>query len=155
MNVRLADENELSIINELRMQLFDFHALEKPNVFKPGCSQTLQDSIYDIWKDPEQDIVVAEQNGAVCGYAVLHHYTLPETPVMLERDFLNIDEFCVDEAFRGQGVSKAMIAFIREYAAKKGFQRVELCVWEFNRNALALYETVGFHTYKRSMEMIL
>ena len=35
------------------------------------------------------------------------------------------------------------------------FQRVELCVWEFNRKASAVYEAAGFHTYKRSMEMIL
>ena len=136
MNVRLADERELNRINELRKQLL------------------LHDSVCDIWKDPEQDIAVAELDGEVLGYAILHHIIFAETPAMLERDFLNVDEICVDEAFRGQGIAKDMLGFIREYAVKKGFRRVELCVWEFNRNALAVYEAAGFHPYKHSMEII-
>ncbi|MBQ3423908.1 MAG: hypothetical protein IJH38_01760 [Clostridia bacterium] len=48
-----------------------------------------------------------------------------------------------------------MIGFIREYAAGKGFHRVGLCVWEFNRRALAVYDAAGFRTYKRNMELRL
>jgi ribosomal protein S18 acetylase RimI-like enzyme len=72
---------------------------------------------------------------------------------MLKQDFLNVDEICVDEAFRGQGIARAMIDFIREYAVKKGFHRIALNVWEFNQKAIEVYEAKGFHTYKRSMEM--
>ena len=46
-----------------------------------------------------------------------------------------------------------MIAFIREYAKNKGFDRIELNMWEFNRNALAFYEASGFTTYRRYMEV--
>lgn len=153
--VKLADESELNNINELRKQLFDFHAREKTQIFKPGCAQELQDSIYDTWKDPQQDIIVAVQDETICGYAVLHHIMASETPVMLERDFLNVDEICVDEAFRGRGAAKAMIGFIRQYAEKKGFHSIELNVYEFNQRALAIYEAAGFHTYKRSMELMI
>jgi GNAT superfamily N-acetyltransferase len=40
-------------------------------------------------------------------------------------------------------------------AKEKGFDRIELNMWEFNRDALAFYESVGFETYRRYMEIML
>lgn len=155
MNVRLANENELNRINELRRQVNNLHVAGKSEVFKPGFNRELQDYIFEIWKDPEKEIAVAEQDGVICGFAVLHHINKPENPFMYERDFLDIDEFGVDEAFRRQGVAAAMIAFIRAFAAEKGFHRIELNMWEFNQSALAFYEAAGFTTYRRYMEMFI
>ena len=155
MEVRLARKEELDRINELRKQVNDLHVAGKPDVFKPGFSRELQDFIYAIWDDPEQDIAVAELDGQIAGFAVLHHICRPENPFMYVRDFLDIDEFCVDAACRRQGVASAMIAFIKDYARKKGFRRLELNMWEFNQDALAFYEAAGFRTFRRYMEMML
>ena len=48
-----------------------------------------------------------------------------------------------------------MITFIRDYAKEKGFKRLELNMWEFNRGALAFYEVADFKTYRRYMEIHL
>ena len=155
MNVRLATEADLGRVNELRRMVNNVHVAGRPDIFKAGFSRELQDRIYEIWNDPEQDIAVAEKDGVICGLAILHHVTRPENPFMLERDYLDIDEFGVDEAYRRQGVAAALIAFVREYAAQKGIRRIELNMWEFNESALAFYEAAGFTTYRRYMEMFL
>ena len=74
---------------------------------------------------------------------------------MYERDFLDVDEFGVDEACRRRGVASAMMRFIRDYAKEKGFHRLELNMWEFNDGALAFYEASGFKTFRRYMEIHL
>ena len=153
MTVRFARENELERVNALRKQVNDLHVKGRPDIFKPGFSRELADHVYTIWYDPDQKIVVCERDGAICGFAVLHHIRKPENPFMLERDFLDIDEFCVDEACRRTGVATEMIAFIRSYAKTQGFDRIELNMWEFNGDALAFYEAVGFTTYRRYLEM--
>lgn len=153
--VRLARENELERVNELRMQVNALHVAGKPEVFKPGFPEKLRNYIYAIHKDPEQFITVAVKDGTICGFAVLHHINRPENPFMKERDFLDIDEFCVDEAFRRQGIASEMIDFIREFAKEKGFHRIELNMWEFNQDALAFYEAAGFQTFRRYMEMFI
>ena len=153
--VRRARENELERVNELRMQVNALHVAGKPEVFKPGFPEELRNYIYAIHKDPEQFITVAVKDGTICGFAVLHHINRPENPFMKERDFLDIDEFCVDEAFRRQGIASEMIAFIREFAKEKGFHRIELNMWEFNQDALAFYEAAGFQTFRRYMEMFV
>lgn len=155
MTIRFARETELEDINRLRKQVFDLHAAGKPDVFKSDFSGELRDYIRTIWSDPEQRIVVAEYDGALAGFAVLHHIVKPENPFMRERSFLDIDEFCVDEDFRRCGVASEMIRFIRDWAKQEGFCRLELNMWEFNREALAFYEAAGFTTYRRYMEIFL
>ena len=151
--VRFVREEELDRVNELRRQVNDIHVAGVPEVFKPGFSDELRDYIHAIRNNPQQEIVVAEVNGKIAGFAVLNHIYRPENPFMFERDFLDIDEFAVDESCRRQGVASAMIRFILDFAKKKGFSRVELNMWEFNRGALAFYEAAGFRTFRRYMEV--
>ncbi len=155
MEIRFAREEELDRVNQLRRQVNDLHVAGKPEVFKPGFRDELRDYIYVIYHDPEQRIVVAAENETICGFAVLHHIRKPENPFMYERDFLDIDEFCVDENHRRQGVASAMIRFIKDFAKEQGYHRIELNMWEFNGNALAFYEAAGFTTYRRYMEMMI
>ena len=153
VTVRFAREEDLDRVNELRRQVNDLHVAGKPEVFKPGFSDELRDYVRVIWADERKKIVVAEMDGAVAGFAVLNHITRPENPFMHTRDFLDVDEFGVDEKKRRRGAAAAMIRFIRDYAREQGFKRLELNMWEFNRGALAFYETAGFETYRRYMEM--
>ena len=155
MIVRFAKEAELDQVNVLRKQVNDIHVEGKPEVFKPGFGAELRNFIYDVWADPEQKIVVADMDGLICGFAVLHHINRPENPFMKERDFLDIDEFCVDKGHRRKGVASEMIFFIKNYAKENGFHRIELNMWEFNQDALAFYEASGFETYRRYMEMFI
>ena len=155
MNLRFAVEADLERVNALRRQVNDLHVAGKPEVFKPGFPPELRDFIHVIFAAPDQWILVAEEDGEILGFAVLHRIVRPETPFMYVRDFLDIDEFCVDEGHRRQGVATAMIDFIRGWAKEQGFTRLELNMWEFNREALAFYEAAGFATYRRYMEMKL
>ena len=133
----------------------DLHVEGKPEVFKPGFCDELRDFIHNIWEDPNKEIVVAESNGTVCGFAVLNHIVRPENPFMYPRDFLDIDEFGVDTAFHRLGVGSAMIRFIRDYTKEQGIPRLELNMWEFNHDALAFYEATDFKTFRRYMEIRL
>ena len=153
VSVRFAREEDLEQVNRLRRQVNDLHVAGKPEVFKPGFCNELRDYLYTIWNDPRQKIVVAELEQRIIGFAILNHITRPENPFMFERDYLDVDEFGVEEGSRRRGAAGTMIRFIRKFARENGFNRVELNMWEFNRGALAFYETAGFTTYRRYMEM--
>ena len=153
--VRFAGEGDLERVNELRRQVNELHVEGRPDVFRPGFCDELRDYVYEIFGDPQKKIVVAEESGSVCGFAVLNHIVRPENPFMFERDYLDIDEFGVDEQARRRGVASAMVRFIRDWAKEQGFRRLELNMWEFNSDALAFYEAAGFTTYRRYMEIRL
>ena len=155
VTVRFARDGDLDQVHVLRKQVNDLHVAGKPEVFRPGFCDELRDYIHAIMEDPNKAIVVAEASGKICGFAVLNHIVRPENPFMFERDFLDIDEFGVDESCRRIGVASAMVRFIREYAREKGYPRLELNMWEFNRGALAFYEAADFKTFRRYMEIHL
>ncbi|MBO5144267.1 MAG: GNAT family N-acetyltransferase [Lachnospiraceae bacterium] len=151
--VRFAKIEDLERVNELRKIVNDVHVEGRPDIFKAGFHDELRDFIYDIWDTENKDIIVAERNGVICGFACVQYVSKPESPFMNARTFYDVDEFGVDTAFRRQGVATELIAFIREDAKKRGIDRIELNMWEFNQGALAFYESVGFQTYRRYMEL--
>ena len=153
MNLRFAVEADLERVNALRRQVNDLHVAGKPDIFKPGFSDELQDYLYVVFDDPDKDVVVAVEDDTVLGFAILHAVRRPETPYMKERNYLDVDEFCVAAFARRHGVGRALVDFIRRLAKDRGFPQVELNMWEFNQDALAFYEAVGFTTYRRYLEL--
>lgn len=151
--VRFAKKEDLERVNELRKVVNDVHVEGRPDIFKSGFHEELRDYIFEIWNVENKDIIVAEREGIICGFACVQYVDKPETPFMNGRKFCDVDEFCVDPAFRRQGVATELITFVREDAKKRGLSRVELNMWEFNEGALAFYEAVGFRTYRRYMEL--
>ena len=67
MVIRFAKEDELERINVLRKQVNDLHVEGKPDVFKPGFNEELQNYVYYIFTDPAQKIVVADTDVAAQG----------------------------------------------------------------------------------------
>ena len=61
----------------------------------------------------------------------------------------------MDENYRRNGIATMLIDFIRKASLNRGFKKIELNMWEFNESALKFYESVGFQTYRRNLEMSL
>jgi len=57
-----------------------------------------------------------------------------------------IAEFAVASEHRGKGIAGTFISSIKEYAISEGFERVTLFVSDKNKNAIKLYEKLGFKT---------
>lgn len=150
--VRFAEEKDLERVNELRAQVNDVHVKGRPDIFKPGFCQELKDVVYEMCNDENKNIIVAEQDGMICGMVCIEYMIKPESPYNLERKFCHIVEVAVDEAFRRHGVAREMFEFIKKDAKERGFTRIELDVWGFNESAREFYESVGFKTFRRFME---
>ncbi|MBQ1371370.1 MAG: GNAT family N-acetyltransferase [Oscillospiraceae bacterium] len=153
MTIRFAGADDLPGVNLLRRELHELHANGKPERFQPGFSRALERHLYEIWEHPDKQLIVAELDGEICGFAIFQEIRKGASPYMLPQHTLDIDEFGVSSAHRRQGVGTALIGFIRKYATGLGIERIQLNMWEFNQAALAFYEASGFTTYRRFMEL--
>ena len=151
--IRLATENDLQRVNELRRQVSELHADARPDMFKPGFPHEVQDFLQAMFVADDKHILVAEAEGQIVAFACLAEMEIPATTYRPARRYLEVDEVGVDESVRRQGVGRKLFEAIRQFAKDRGFPRIELNMWEFNKDALKFYETIGFSTYRRYMEM--
>lgn len=153
MMVRPATQSDLLRINELRRQVNDLHVAGRPDVFRPGFSQELQDHVNILFAGEDREILVAEAEGVIVGFACLRYVDRPESPYRNAIKYVEIEEIGVDAACQRQGAGRLLTDAVRSRAREMGYSRVELNMWEFNENALAFYERIGFRTYRRYMEL--
>ncbi len=153
LKVRLAKKSELASVNDLRRQVHALHVKGRPDIFRRKFGKKLAAHIRTYFRGEMTRIVVAKSDGVICGYAVLEMIRRPRTPYNNARSFLKITEIGVDKLHRRKGVGRALLEFIRHYAAENGWNTVELDVWEFNSDALRFYESMGFTTYRRFLEL--
>ena len=153
--VRLATLKDLERVNELRKQVNGLHVNGRPDHFKSGWTVELKNHAKEYLEAENKDILVAERNGIICGFACVDYVDVPESPYCFARHFYHIGEFGVDKAFHRQGVATELIEFIKVHAKEKEYPQIELSVWEFNPQAIDFYEAVGFQCIRRYMEMKL
>lgn len=152
MLIRLATKADIPQLNELRKQVSLLHAEARPDMFKHGFPREVAEFVFDMLEAENRHILVAQEDEQLIAYACLAEMFTKETPYRPGRHFLEVDEFGVGASMRRQGIGREMFAEIRRFAKAKGFDRIELNMWEFNESALRFYESIGFTTYRRYME---
>jgi ribosomal protein S18 acetylase RimI-like enzyme len=92
----------------------------------------------------ESDVVVfvAEQRGVVIGY--VYAGIEPQSWKELRDEAGWIHDVVVDERGRGMGLATRLIEAAAEWLASRGMPRVVLWTAEQNRDALRLFERLGF-----------
>lgn len=149
--IRLAENKDIPKINELRQQVNTIHVQGRPDIFKPGFCEELQDYATLYLQSDNNDIFVDEREGIIVGMVMVDYISKPESPYGFAREYCHIAEICVDENWRRKGVAHELMDNVRSEARKRGMTKIELDVWSFN-DALGFYESEGFHVYRRFLE---
>ena len=94
-------------------------------------------------------IITSEENGKtqIAGYAILTFIFSFEYGGKIAF----IDELYIKESFRGKGIGKASIEFLKTEAAKLSLKLLYLEVEEHNLNAQKLYIAAGFEMHNRKI----
>ena len=152
--VRPAKKKDHPAVERLLRQIAQLHADLRPDIFRPASCKYSKKRYYGLLRHPDTPILVAlDERGEVLGYAMLQVKTIGINPVFRPRRFLYVDDLCVDEKARGQGIGKALMEGVRNLAKSRKIESIQLNVWECNEDALAFYEHLGFLTQRRGLEI--
>jgi len=153
--VRRAEERDIPAVLNLLVQVNMVHHNGRPDLFKGPTTKYSAEELKAIFSNGETPVFVCtDENDKVVGhgFCVMEQYG---GQLMTERSTLYIDDICVDENTRGQGVGRALYDHILDYAREAGCYNVTLNVWSCNPGAMAFYEKLGMAPYKIGMETIL
>ena len=155
MEIRFAKAEDVAGILALLKQVGMVHHYGRPDIFRNNAQKYGASQILAMLDNSKTPIFVAVDEKKVLGYGfcIIREYT--HDPVIADHTELYIDDLCVDEACRGQGVGTAIYEAILRYARLRKCYNVTLNVWSCNENAMKFYEALGLKPQKVGMEKIL
>jgi len=155
MTIQLATQTHIPGLIHLLRQVGQVHHHIRPDIFPAATQKYDEDQLSALLQDKNRPVFVALEGNAVTGYCFCQLESIPQTACSVPRKELYIDDLCVDEACRGQGIATALYRHVQTFAADKDVQHITLNVWCGNENALRFYERMGMKPRKIVMEQKL
>ena len=155
MEIRLATVNEIPGMIDLLQQVGEVHHQIRPDLFRCGAQKYSESDLAQLLQDETRPIFGAIEDGRLLGYCFCIIEEVKDDPVLCDTKSLYIDDLCVDEACRGQGIATKLYDHVSTYAKSIGCASVTLNVWCGNDNAMHFYESRGMKPRKIYMEATL
>lgn len=146
--LQLARPEDREIVNLLALQVHAMHVAWRPDLYE------MVDELYDevrFWNAVRQrQLYVAKIDHVVVGYILLKT-RLYDWPGVVKRKVMVVEELCVHESCRNQGIGKQMMEDARALAKAFHCTDMLLGVYPQNDDAVGFYQKCGFTI--RSIEM--
>ena len=146
--LELAVEADREAVNALARQVQELHVQWRPDLYE------MAEELYPLERFQEairqRQLYVAKIDNLVVGYALLFIRDCDHAG-LVKRRVMRIEEFCVQESLRGQGIGMEMMAEVRALAKAFRCTDLQLGVYPQNDGAVAFYQKCGFTI--RSIDM--
>lgn len=153
MEIRFAEAKDVTGILALLRQVGQVHHEGRPDLFRAGAQKYGASQVLAMLNSSKTPIFVAVQQEKVVGYGFCQVKIYDHDPVVADHTEIYVDDLCVDEACRGQGIGKAIYKEICRYAKMRQASSICLNVWCCNESAMKFYESLGLKPQKIGMEM--
>ena len=150
MIIRDLTDADYSAVLALYMELDRIHYETRPDYFGQRECAYPKDAYDQCLADADTLMLGAFRGDQILGTV---RATLWEKSGMIE----GIKTVCLDNIYilpeaRRQGIAKALFAAVEDWSREKQAVRLDLHVWDFNKDALALYKAMGMDFQYHVME---
>lgn len=155
MIIRKATEQDIESLNSLLKQVHKIHYDKRPDIFKSNTIKFTNEELMQILKNENTPVFIAEIEKIVCGYVFCEYKIIKNNNLFCDMKTMYIDDFCVDEKFRGKHIGTNLYEYVKNVAKENNCYRINLNVWSLNENAFGFYKKIGMKELKTTMEEIL
>ena len=139
--LELATLSNWEDINRISAQVAEIHTKWRPDLFCNAEISYPKELLEEMIR--EKQVFVATINGVVVGYTAFYIWST-NGACCVPRKVMNINDFCVDEHCRNQGIGTQMMMELRALAKAFGCTDLQLTVYPQNDAAVAFYQKCGF-----------
>lgn len=151
-SVREANHKDYEGLCNIFTEVDVFHREALPHIFRePDGPTRTKEFISNIIADENSALFVAESNNQIIGVVHIVIRESRDIPILVPRKYAVIDNLAVKKEYRRSGIGKSLVEKAQQWAMDKEITQIELNVWEFNKGAIAFYETLGYKTASRKM----
>lgn len=147
--LELARKDDRELINKLAREVHALHVAWRPDIYE--MVEELYPEERFISAIRLRELYVAKINGATVGYASVKIRDY-DWPGVVRRKVMLVDEVCVEESCRNQGIGQQMMLELRVLARAFGCTDLQLGVYPQNDAAVGFYQKCGFTIQSISMQ---
>ena len=152
VNIRQAKIEDYNELRELFDEVDSLHCNHLPRIFQKTDQPVRNKNYYsELILDDSAGIFIAEIGGKLIGFIHAQLQEAPNIPIFVPRQYTVIVDIGVHSQFQRQGIGKLLMKTAEQWAKEKGSSSIELNVYEFNKTALAFYQSLGYETLSRKM----
>lgn len=152
MKIRKASPEDYGEVKILEEQVFRIHRHARPDYFKAQEESYFREEFEELLASPCPISLVAVWEGAVVGICFGKIEETKENAFCKARKVAYIQDLVVLPEIRGKGVATALMSRARKQAVQEHAVSLELCVWNFNEQALRFYRNMGMEVQFLRME---
>ena len=139
--LELARPADREAVNALAREVHAMHVRWRPDKFE--MTEELYPGERFCEAVQNRELYVARIGGVVAGYVLLRMRNV-DFPGQVKKKVMLVEEICVEEALRNQGIGKQIMLEVRALARAFGCKDLQLSVYPQNEAAVAFYEKCGF-----------
>ncbi len=153
MIVRIANKEDIKDLQRLYYELENDAVIFQPEHFIHGDRD---EAFFDtIFNSENQDILVAEQDDNVVGFAHVVILEQKKVPCLISERVIYLQDLDVSEELRSQGIGAQLIEACKDYGKKKGADFMRTQVFPQNVRGMKFYERAGFSEKMKTIEVYL
>jgi GNAT superfamily N-acetyltransferase len=152
VSIRVSTLEDYEGISEVYAEADTLHAAALPMLFKrtdkPARTREL---ISSIISDENNALFVADFDNRVVGlvHAVIRE--TPQIPIMVPLRYAWVSDIAVIRKFHRLGIGRLLMDEVKRWALDKAASQIQLNVWDFNKEAMRFYESLGYTTGSHMM----
>ena len=101
-----------------------------------------EEDIHKLLAEGRGEAVLGDYEGQTVGFV----YFCQNSSAFIGKTGLYIDGFLIDDAMRGKGLGKIMMAFMSKLAVERGCQRLEWGCLDWNEPSITFYRDLGAYS---------
>ena len=154
--IRKATAEEYETLYELFDELDALHRSNLPHLFQEPSGPVRQQGYFQgLIADKNTLLLVAGVGEKVVGFVHAVIRDAPSIPVFIPQSSVIVDGIGVKAGFQNKGIGRMLMDSVHEWSVSKGAATIELNVYEFNKSAIAFYQSLGYETLSRKMSKSL
>lgn len=144
--IRNANKDDISSITELWEEMMEFH-IQKSSLYeiKDDAREIYSNYLKEVQKNSKNIVLVYEINNKIVGYLIACESVQP--PVYKETCVGDIIEIAVTEKYRKKGIGEELLEECEKIFLKRGINRVECMVSDFNEISKGFWLKNGYNPY--------
>ena len=153
MNIRIASKEDVKELQHLYYELENDAVMFQPEHFVHGDrDEEFFDGIFD---SDNQDIIVAEEDGKIIGFAHVVILEQKRVPCLKPERVIYLQDLDVLEELRSRGIGAKLIESCKNYGKDKGADFMRTQVFPENVRGMKFYERAGFLEKMKTIETYL